>query len=93
MFDPVTNAISNQAARRLNNAKRPEEQRAREAGKAGREEFSDTFENAVEQVEQINPVRPLADADREEALEDRQAGEGRAAPERDPVRGPLDLTA
>lgn len=98
VFDPVTNQIANQAAKRAANARRPLDQRARAAEKGARapEADSDSFENALERVEATAPTRPLADADREDAREDRIAGEGRSydadrAPDRPP--GSLDLTA
>lgn len=96
MFDPVNNQMANQAAKRLANARRPLEKRSREADRAHRTGDTDSFENALERVEATAPTRPLADADREDAREDRAAGEGRVYPpdagtERPP--GSLDLTA
>lgn len=95
MFDPVTNQIANQAAKRAANARRPAEQRARAADKGVRPSDPDSFENTLERVEATAPTRPLADADREDAREDRVAGEGRAFPPdgADRPPGSLDLTA
>lgn len=95
MFDPVTNQIASQAAKRAANARRPAEQRAREAEKGVRPSDSDSFENTLERVEATAPTRPLADAGREHAREDRLAGEGRVFPTdaSDRPPGSLDLTA
>lgn len=73
----MTNLISTQAARRAAMAKRPQEQRSREAEKGGRTEgFGDSYENAVGQVEPTPETRRLADADQEDAREDRLARDG-----------------
>lgn len=97
MFDPVTNLISTQAARRAAMARRPQEQRTREAEKGGRtEDFGDSYENAIGQVEATSETRRLADADQEDAREDRLAREGMPETQgrpADPERPGLDLTA
>lgn len=96
MFDPVTNQILNHAARKAAVERRPREQRARQAEEGSRPgEFGDVFEHTVGGIEAASPVRRLADADQEDAREDRLAGEGsrgRTSPGGGDERG-LDLTA
>jgi hypothetical protein len=94
MLDPVTNLLAGQAAKRASDARRPLAERARAAAEPGRSHASDTFEHAPEAVEPASPVRPLADADQQDAVDDRQARQG--GPEgHGPGReaGSLDLTA
>lgn len=78
-------------------ARRPQEQRTREAEKGGRtEDFGDSYENAVGQVEPTPETRRLADADQEDAREDRLARDGtpNSRGQSDGPDGPgLDLTA
>lgn len=92
----MTNQILNQAARKAAVDRRGADQRARRAEEGRRPgEFGDVFEHTVGGVEASTPIRPLADADREDAREDRLAGEGpRGQRGLDPERGSgLDLTA
>ncbi len=89
MLDPITHQIASQAAQRAALARRPQEARARTSEK-GRAEDADSFETILGEVEPLGPARPLADADQEEAREDRieHRPDGAAG-----QRGGLDVTA
>jgi hypothetical protein len=89
MFDPVTNLISNQSAQRAAQARRPQEARTRASEKGARAGDEDSFESILSEVEPIGPTRPLADADQEEAREDRTEHQRRTGQ----TRGSLDITA
>ncbi len=89
MFDPVTNLISNQSAQRAAQARRPQEARSRASEKGARPGDEDRFESILNEIEPIGPTRPLADADQEEAREDR----AEHRPGNEPKRGSLDVTA
>lgn len=93
MFDPVTNLIASHAARRAAYARRPLEQRARASEKNARTDAADSFENGVHDVEAAGAVRPLGQADGEDAREDRAASTPPAHPRPDQPGPPLDLTA
>lgn len=60
-----------------------------------RRRVQDEFETQVEQTEQIDAVRKLADADQEDAREDREQQSGYAphAQQRPSTPGRLDLSA
>lgn len=95
MLDPITNQIAAQAAHRVAVSRRPEEARAKSSGK-GRAAESDRFETILGEVEALGPVRALADADQEEAREDRIEHRSGATDQRgheDRPGGVLDLTA
>lgn len=95
MLDPITNQIASQAVQRAAVSKRPQEARARKPEK-GRAAESDRFETILGEVEAIGPARPLADADQEEAREDRIEHRSGAVDQQgreDHPGGMLDLTA
>lgn len=92
MLDPITNQIASQAAHRATMARRPQEARARTSEK-GRAEDADSFETILGEVEPIGPARPLADADQEEAREDRIEHRPGSPDVNDRPGGKLDLTA
>ncbi len=58
-----------------------------------RRRIKDQYESQVEQIEQIDAVRHLADADQEDAREDREARQGSDMPYAPTHRGRLDLNA
>lgn len=93
MLDPISNQIAARAARRVaNESARKKVREAREAEGAGRD--TDSFDSELDAVEAGEAVRRLADADQEDAREDRVASNTR--PAREPGRehgGGLDLSA
>lgn len=58
-----------------------------------RRRIKDEYNAKVEQTEQIDAVRNLADADQEDAREDREAQNGNDMPYAPPRHGGLDLSA
>lgn len=96
MLDPVTGMVGNQNARQANTAKRIQEARRVGSEKPGRPQDEDSFESALTQAESVESVRHLADADQEEAREDRQEHPGTLYPPTGvhrPETGSLDLNA
>ncbi|RMH25607.1 MAG: hypothetical protein D6692_10615 [Planctomycetota bacterium] len=72
MIDPVSNLVSTQAARQAREAQRANRVR-RHGSDAEDRRGDDSFESTLQAVETAESVRRLADADQEEAREDRQA--------------------
>lgn len=96
----MTGAINNLAASLAGNpvaSKQASKAKASESFEKTlkRRRVQDQFEAQVEQTEQIDAVRKLADADQEDAREDRQQQSGHAAHAQRPASGPgrIDLSA
>lgn len=90
VIDPVSNLVSTQAARQAREAQRANRVR-RHGSDAEDGRGDDSFESTLQAVEAAEAVRRLADADQEEAREDRQAsGPG---PARRENGASLDLSA
>jgi hypothetical protein len=58
-----------------------------------RRRIKDQYDAKVEQTEQIDAVRNLADADQEDAREDREANQGSSMPYAPKRHGRIDLSA
>lgn len=95
MLDPLTNQVANAGGRRLDAARRLERVRAAASGKKGRADEPDSFDGALRDAERLNASRPLADADQEDAKEDRDHSRGAYAPNQPPAPSPggIDLSA
>lgn len=95
MLEPISNQMAAKALRLKEAAERA--RRARDSdGRAGPVREGDSFDSALESVEPAEAVRKLADADQEEAREDRQASQRRPAargPDQDHTGPSLDLSA
>lgn len=73
MFDPVSNQLSNHAARRAADARRPLEKRASASDKPERGDAADSFDHPLGGVERANAGRPVSDAVGEEGRLERAA--------------------
>lgn len=90
MIDPVSNLASTLAARQARDAQRGNRVR-RHGSDAEEGRGGDSFESTLQAIESAESVRRLADADQEEAREDRQAsGPGTTQPR---TGSALDLSA
>lgn len=96
MLDPVSNQIAAQRIAQAAAAKRVQDSRRAGPEKSGRREEPDSFDAALDRAEAVENVRPLADADQEEAREDReQFKHGNYGPGHPsgPSNGSIDLNA
>ncbi|MEM9372735.1 MAG: hypothetical protein AAGA55_03750 [Planctomycetota bacterium] len=92
MLEPVSNQLAAQARRASDLSERTRKVR-RTDQPGGPERDEDTFDSALQDVQRTEKTRRLADADQEEAREDRQASR---LPEPRPIAArdePLDLQA
>jgi len=92
MLEPISNHLASQAARKVALSDRAKQARASEKAN-GAKRGADSFDSALEGVEAAEAVRRLADADQEEAREDREASQLRHGREQAGQGGPLDLEA
>lgn len=96
MLDPVSNQIAAQRIAQAAAAKRVQDSRRAGPEKSGRRDEVDSFDAALDRAEAVENVRPLADADQEEAREDReQFKQGTYGPGHPsvPTNGSIDLNA
>jgi hypothetical protein len=95
MLGPISNMLAAQAARKADIAARAKRARQEERTD-GTRRGSDSFEASLPGIEPTESVRKLADADQEEAREDRQATQQHYGPPhphgpQDGPEGSLDL--
>jgi hypothetical protein len=83
MLDPISNQISNHAARRAADARRTLDKRARGSEKGERDEAVDSYDHRLARIEQAAASRPLADAAGEESLIERRSHGADPTTERD----------